>query len=170
VADGRGFSLQYGTGSLSGFLSTDTVDIDGLVIRNQTFAEAITEPGTTFVDSTFDGVIGMALAPLSAGITTPFDNIIQQGLVKRSVFSVYLRREGTSEFGGEVIWGGVDRSIYRGSINYVPISMPAYWQHLFHVSYNWTKIIQYNGTYCVTNVFKCYLTIKIENIFPGIMS
>nr|XP_016937370.1 lysosomal aspartic protease [Drosophila suzukii] len=128
VPDGRGFSLQYGTGSLSGFLSTDTVDIDGLVIRNQTFAEAITEPGTTFVDSSFDGVIGMALAPLSAGITTPFDNIIQQGLVKRSVFSVYLRREGTSEFGGEVIWGGVDRSIYRGSINYVTISMPAYWQ------------------------------------------
>ncbi|XP_017001713.2 lysosomal aspartic protease [Drosophila takahashii] len=128
VADGRGFSLQYGSGSLSGFLSTDTVDIDGLVIRNQTFAEAIAEPGTAFVDTIFDGIIGMAFAPLSGGITTPFDNIVQQGLVQRPVFSVYLRREGTSDFGGEVIWGGVDRSIYRGCINYVPVSMPAYWQ------------------------------------------
>ncbi|XP_016964058.1 lysosomal aspartic protease [Drosophila biarmipes] len=128
VADGRGFSLQYGTGSLSGFLSTDIVDIDGLVIRNQTFAEAVAEPGTTFVNVIFDGIIGMAFTALSAGLTTPFENIIQQGLVKRPVFSVYLRREGTSEFGGEVIWGGVDRSIYRGCISYVPVSMPAYWQ------------------------------------------
>ncbi|XP_043640943.1 lysosomal aspartic protease [Drosophila teissieri] len=128
VKDGKGFSLAYGTGSLSGFLSTDTVNIDGMVIRNQTFAEAIDEPGSVFVSATFDGIIGLAFASISRGIPTPFDNIIRQGLVKRSMFSVYLRRDGTSQFGGEVIWGGIDRSIYSGCISYVPVSLPAYWQ------------------------------------------
>ncbi|KMY89626.1 lysosomal aspartic protease [Drosophila simulans] len=128
VEDGKGFSIQYGSGSLTGFLSTDTVDIDGMVIRNQTFAEAVDEPGSAFVNTIFDGIIGMAFASISGGIATPFDNIIRQGLVKHPVFSVYLRRDGTSQLGGEVIWGGIDRSIYRGCINYVPVSMPTYWQ------------------------------------------
>ncbi|EDW87997.2 uncharacterized protein Dyak_GE18490 [Drosophila yakuba] len=128
VEDGGGFSLEYGTGSLLGFRSRDTVNIDGMVIRNQTFVEAVDEPGSAFVDVIFDGIIGMAFASLSGGITTPFDNIIRQGLVQRPVFSVYLRRDGSSQSGGEVIWGGIDRSIYRGCINYVPVSLPAYWQ------------------------------------------
>ncbi|XP_039501436.1 lysosomal aspartic protease [Drosophila santomea] len=128
VEDGGEFSLEYGTGSLLGVRSRDTVNIDGMVIRNQTFVEAVDEPGSAFVDVIFDGIIGMAFASLSSGITTPFDNIIRQGLVQRPVFSVYLRRDGTSQSGGEVIWGGIDRSIYRGCINYVPVSLPAYWQ------------------------------------------
>ncbi|EDV58974.1 lysosomal aspartic protease [Drosophila erecta] len=168
VENGSGFSLQYGSGSLSGFLSTDTVNIDGMVIENQTFVEAVEEPGLAFVDTTFDGIVGMGFGSISGGVATPFDNIIKQGLVERAVFSVNLRRDGTSQSGGEVIWGGIDPSIYRGCINYVPVSMPAYWQFTANsvkvrdiLLCNGCQAIADTGTSLIVVPLRAYIAINI---------
>ncbi|XP_017060632.1 lysosomal aspartic protease-like [Drosophila ficusphila] len=129
VANGESFSIQYGSGSLSGYLSTDTVDVNGLKITGQTFAESTSEPGTNFNDANFDGILGMGYEALAVdGVAPPFYNMVSQGLVDSSVFSFYLARAGTSSQGGELIFGGSDSSLYSGSLTYVPISEQAYWQ------------------------------------------
>ena len=63
--DGHPFSIQYGTGSMTGFISKDTLTIGGLALPNVSFAEATDEPGIAFAMTEFDGILGLSLPQLS---------------------------------------------------------------------------------------------------------
>merc|ERR1711959_89571 len=109
--NGTKFSIQYGSGSLPGFVSQDTVNMGGEDVKNTLFAEATSEPGLAFKIGKFDGIMGMAFSSIAGDA---------------KLFGVYLG--GTSGVGGEMTLGGTDSSHYTGDISYFPVSRAKYWQ------------------------------------------
>ncbi|XP_053957918.1 lysosomal aspartic protease-like [Anastrepha ludens] len=128
-ANGEAFAIQYGSGSLSGYLAQDTVTISGMNITGQTFAVATSEPGDTFVYSDFDGILGMGYQQISVdNVEPPFYNLYTEGWIESPVFGFYLARNGSDTDGGELTLGGIDSSHYVGELTYVPVSSEGYWQ------------------------------------------
>ncbi|NWY76971.1 CATE protein, partial [Erithacus rubecula] len=126
---GTPFSIQYGTGSLTGIIGSDQVAVQGLTVSNQQFAESISEPGKAFLDAEFDGILGLAYPSLAVdGVTPFFDNLMAQDLVELPIFSVYMSSNPESPQGGELLFGGFDSSRFTGTLNWVPVTQQGYWQ------------------------------------------
>ncbi|KAL7419867.1 aspartic proteinase precursor [Cryptotrichosporon argae] len=126
-ANGSDFAIQYGSGSLEGYVSQDTVSIGDLTIKKQDFAEATKEPGLAFAFGKFDGILGLGYETISVNhIVPPFYNMLAQGLLDEPVFS--FRLGASEDDGGEAVFGGVDESAYTGKITYVPVRRKGYWE------------------------------------------
>ncbi|KAH8377087.1 hypothetical protein KR093_003398 [Drosophila rubida] len=129
VANGSSFAIQYGTGSLTGYLSTDTVSISGLAIESQTFGEAIAQPNGSFTGVPFDGILGMGYQSIAVDqVVPPFYNLYAQGLIEEATFGFYLARNASAPSGGQLVLGGIDNQLFSGNLTYVPVSQPGYWQ------------------------------------------
>lgn len=62
-------------------------------MERQVFGEATKQPGITFIAAKFDGILGMAYPRISVNNVLPvFDNLMQQKLVDKNIFSFYLNR------------------------------------------------------------------------------
>ncbi|XP_055341541.1 lysosomal aspartic protease-like [Paramacrobiotus metropolitanus] len=130
--NGTAFKIQYGSGAVAGFLSTDDLGIAGVTVKAQTFAEINDEPAIPFALAKFDGILGMAYPEYSVDQVEPvFNNMIDQKLVPQPVFSFYLNRDQTGAVGGELILGGSDPNYYVPPFTYVPVDKKGYWQ--FHM-------------------------------------
>lgn len=70
-----------------------SLQLGNLKIKNQIFGEAVKQPGITFIAAKFDGILGMAFPRISVDKVTPFfDNVMQQKLIEKNIFSFYLNR------------------------------------------------------------------------------
>ncbi|KAM5235981.1 napsin-A [Ctenodactylus gundi] len=128
--NGTKFAIQYGTGRLSGILSEDKLTIGGLWNASVTFGEALWEPSLVFAFAHFDGIFGLGFPILAVeGVLPPLDELVEQGLLDKPIFSFYLNRnplEGAD--GGELVLGGSDPAHYIPPLTFIPVTIPAYWQ------------------------------------------
>nr|XP_055197093.1 chymosin-like [Nyctereutes procyonoides] len=119
-------SIQYGTGSMQGFLGLDTVTVSSIVDPQQTVGLSTQEPGSVFTYSEFDGILGLAYPSLASPYSVPvFDNMMQNHLVAQDLFSVYLSRNGQ---GSMLTLGAIDPTYYTGALHWVPVTVEEYWQ------------------------------------------
>lgn len=129
---GEEFAIRYGSGSLKGYVSEDTLTIGDLVIPNQQFAEATSEPGLAFAFGKFDGILGLAYDTISVnGIVPPVYKAIDQGLLDEPKFAFYLGDSSDEQDGGLATFGGYDKSKFKGDITYLPVRRKAYWEVSF---------------------------------------
>jgi len=126
-ANGTKYSIRYGSGSCSGFMSDDVVSVGGLRVVNQTFAEVTKEPGIAFVAAHFDGILGLGFSSIAVTGATPWwYHAVEQKLVDEPVFAFYLNRKAGGD--GELLLGGVDQTHYTGNFSYVPLTNETYWE------------------------------------------
>jgi cathepsin D len=127
-------TLGYGTGEMAGRVVYDKFCFgcqqDTLCVDKQTFLESVQEPGPTFAQAKFDGLVGMGYDTLAAkGITTPFSKLMKSAdKCPEPVFAFYLKRGVDSQDGGEMTLCGIDKEHYTGDLSYVPVSKKAFWQ------------------------------------------
>jgi len=125
-ANGTEFEIRYGSGSLSGYVSQDTLKIGDITVEKQDFAEATSEPGLAFAFGRFDGILGLGYDSISVnGIVPPFYNMLKDKSLDEPVFAFYL---GSTDQESEVVFGGVDEDHYEGKVTKLPVRRKAYWE------------------------------------------
>ncbi|XP_062975200.1 pepsin B-like [Elgaria multicarinata webbii] len=122
------FTMAYGFGDVSVRLGYDTVRVQNIVIQNQAFGLTLYEPPYPFYYASFDGILGMAYRSLSGGLAPVTQQMVTQGQLSEPIFSFYFSRQPTVQYGGELIFGGVDNQLYVGEISWVPVTYEYYWQ------------------------------------------
>lgn len=128
--DGEVFEIEYGSGSVNGVYSKDSVALtDTIIVKDQDFGQISDAGGlgTTYSLGKFDGILGLAFSSISVGFRpTVFENAIRQNSVDQPIFAFYLGREDDQP--GELTFGGYDSSKFEGELNYVKLDEATYWQ------------------------------------------
>ncbi|CAE7379338.1 PGA, partial [Symbiodinium pilosum] len=127
-APGPGGTLQieFGTGRITGPEAMDDFHIGPFSVYNQTFGMIESEEGRVFEEVPVEGILGLAFPAMAAHGIRPFvDGIIENKAIGRNEFAFYFSPDDPA--GNAVFWGGVDRSFYRGEIEYFPVVQPYYW-------------------------------------------
>ena len=125
--DGSDFAIQYGSGSVTGAFSKDTVTLaQDIAVKHQKFAEVdnASGMGIGYIMGKFDGILGLGFESIAIGGSTVFGSAVEQGLVKDPVFAFYLGDESD----GELTIGGYDDTNFDGDLHYVDLDKATYWQ------------------------------------------
>jgi len=125
--NGSDFHIEYGSGTVNGFISQDTVTLGTLKVPKVNFAEVTKEPGLVFKESKFDGILGLAWRSISIDDMEPvFNQMIDMGIVNQSLFSFYLSSDADTN--GELLLGNYNKDRVKDGIFYVPLTSETYWE------------------------------------------
>jgi len=120
-ANGTDFHIQYGSGPVSGYYSSDTIRIGDIDIPSYTFAEVNNTKGLgpAWAVGHFDGICGMGWDDISVDhVETPLRALVNTKTLAANQFAFYLGSGGKD---GELVLGGVDSAHYTGDFATVPV-------------------------------------------------
>lgn len=124
---GCGLFLPYGSGTVLGYLANDTVTFGGIALAGQPFGQVTEEPGDSFDDGYFDGILGLAYPviamPMGSFLPGPFDTMMANHLFTRNQFSFYLSSVPVgNDTSSALILGGTDSQYYTGNFSTAPFN------------------------------------------------
>ncbi|KAI1616464.1 aspartic peptidase domain-containing protein [Exophiala viscosa] len=136
------FTALYGDGTKDiGYYFYDTVTLGGTTVKNFTMGLAETTLDGTITNDG-QGICGISYRSGEAaeGWSHPtiYEEMVLQGLIDRSAYSLYLNDFQSGE--GSILFGGVDSSKYHGDLTVLPLqpdqngSYNAFWVALTGVS------------------------------------
>ncbi|CAD5116949.1 DgyrCDS5789 [Dimorphilus gyrociliatus] len=131
---GRVVDVKYTQGEWLGILGADKINLPKVNDVNCTaYVSLIEESSQFFVEgSNWEGILGLAYAELAvpdSTVTPFFDSLISENPGIDDLFSVHLcgvRKDYTTA--GTMTIGGIDKSLFNGDIQYVPIKRKAYYE------------------------------------------
>lgn len=112
------FSIEYGSGSVSGVSASDSLSIAGLkVVMPIGIANVTSDDFNSFP---IDGILGLSQVP---GSTPNFlQSLVSAKLLQSNIFAVDLDRASDGPNNGEISFGAVDSSKFTGKIGYSPVA------------------------------------------------
>ncbi|RWS30870.1 lysosomal aspartic protease-like protein, partial [Leptotrombidium deliense] len=122
------FNFNYGSGKVKGTLHLDTVKIGNITIPDQPLLLALSNPG--FAGASFDGILGLSYVyggTNSSANTSLFYSMVNDKLIDKAMFAVYLNKNKAYEDHGMVTFGGIDHKYYTGQFTYVRLLNSYYW-------------------------------------------
>ncbi|KAH8991661.1 acid protease [Lactarius akahatsu] len=127
------FSIQYGSGSASGTLATDVVQMAGFQVAKQVLATC-DDFSDGLLDAPVSGLMGLGWQSLSSSGSIPFwQSLFEGNALDEPLMAFYLTRfvNGTNvadqEPGGVFTLGATNTSLYTGQIDYQTVDTTAYW-------------------------------------------
>lgn len=132
VDTGKNFSVQYGSGSVSGDIITDNVVLAGLPLNDHTFGVATTESDDFSSDDIpFDGLMGLAQSTLSEqGVLTPIESLASQGTLSEAITSFKLGRVADGTNDGEITFGALDTTKFNPNtlVTFDNVNQDGFWE------------------------------------------
>ena len=122
-ANGEKFTLPYGSGVCSGFLSQDDVSLGGIKAPGLTFGEVTQQPGQIWSVAEFDGICGLGYPGIAVDkVTPPFDALMNAKVLDSDEFSFYLSTQhGSDKATSVLVLGGVNSQYFTGNFTYLPV-------------------------------------------------
>ncbi|KAI8061049.1 aspartic peptidase domain-containing protein [Gongronella butleri] len=118
----QAMEVTYGTGHIKALLTRETIQVAGMELTDQVVGEAVAI-SDEFMGTPFDGIFGLALAPLSSSRhAPPFYAMMDKNTLDHPVFAMYIQQRG-----GEIDFGGIDPTRYTGKLQYSPLVDNEYW-------------------------------------------
>lgn len=156
------FKNFYRTGFVIGYLSNDTLTMAGLTVKNVEFGE-ILWMADFFADIPLDGILGLGYPSIAQdGVVPVFDMMMQQKLLEKNQFSVFLSNiEGDQS--SALLLGGTDPKYYEGTFVYSEVIYPSYWLVGADYVYVNGKILYTCDFTCPTGIF--FFFIFLFNFF-----
>ncbi|PPQ78252.1 hypothetical protein CVT25_011711 [Psilocybe cyanescens] len=131
-AVGSQVTISYGSGSVIGSLSTDSVTMGGFTIPSQTFLSVSTlTPG--LVDGAISGIMGLAFSSIASTHATPFWQALGSDQLSAPELGFWLQRSNDDEVletpGGVFTLGGRNTSLFSGDVDFnnMPTSQATFW-------------------------------------------
>ncbi|KAF9053233.1 aspartic peptidase domain-containing protein [Panaeolus papilionaceus] len=129
-----GISLQYGSGSVAGSVSSDTVSMGGFTVKNQVFVTAA-QTSSGLLEGTVSGLAGLAFNTIAKTQAIPFWQALVNGAQLSSPeMSFWFARVNDATGpdderpGGVFTLGGTNSSLFSGNIEFYNLAtQPAFW-------------------------------------------
>jgi hypothetical protein len=144
-----GFTLTYGSGTVSGVYGVDWITVGDLETRVY-FGEVtdVSFDGLPFASGfaldKFDGILGLGFHTMSPdGVETPLEALHREKHIDQLLFAFYLPQEPSAP--GELTIGFADPAHYDGPLFWTDVKSWFYWEFDFRLSVGTDQVVKTSG-------------------------